>query len=109
MDSRRFTVQLSTAGHEVAAMERLFPSLPGMRQYKTRPRQITKRSNNLLLDVVEDLTYVYSDGREIDCESEQIEAKRKQVLEDLITRRDEFVVKTRTYCWRHFVWTICQR
>ena len=87
------TVQLSTAWHEVAVMERLFPSLPGMRQYKTRLRQITKRSNNLLLDVVEDLTYAYSDGREINWEPAQIEANRKQFLEDLIAERDEFVVE----------------
>ena len=87
------TVQLSTAWHEVAVLERLFPSLPGMREYKTRLRQITKRSNNLLLDVVEDLTYTYSDGREINWEPEQIEASRKQVLEDLIAERDEFVVE----------------
>ena len=86
------TVQLSTAWHEVAVMERLFPTLPGMRRYKTRLRQITKRSNNLLLDVVEDLTYTYSDGREINWEPEQIEASRKQVLEDLIAERDAFVV-----------------
>lgn len=87
------TVQLSTAWHEVAVMERLFPRLPGMRQYKTRLRQITKRSNNLLLDVVEDLTYAYSDGREINWEPEQIEANRKQVLDDLLAERDEFVVE----------------
>ena len=87
------TVQLSTAWHEVAVMQRLFPDLPGMARYKTKLRRITKRSNNLLLDVVEDLTYVYSDGREIKWVPEQIEAHRQQVLEDLITERDAFVVE----------------
>ena len=65
------TVQLSTAWHEVAVMQRLFPSLPGMRQYKTKLSAITKRSNSLLLDVVEDLTYAYSDGREIKWKPEE--------------------------------------
>src|SRR5256714_6024405 len=54
------TIQLSTAWHEVATIERLFPQLAGMRRYKTILRNITKRSNNLLLKIVEDLTYVYS-------------------------------------------------
>lgn len=86
------TVQLSTAWHEVAVMQRLFPSLPGMRQYKTKLSAITKRSNGLLLDVVEDLTYVYSDGREIKWKPEEVEACRQQVLDDLIAQRDEFVL-----------------
>jgi radical SAM superfamily enzyme YgiQ (UPF0313 family) len=86
------TVQLSTAWHEVAVMQRLFPSLPGMRQYKTKLSAITKRSNSLLLDVVEDLTYVYSDGREIKWKPEEVEACRQQVLDDLIAQRDEFVL-----------------
>lgn len=86
------TVQLSTAWHEVAVMQRLFPSLPGMRQYKTKLSAITKRSNNLLLDVVEDLTYAYSDGREIKWKPEDVEASRQQVLDDLIAQRDEFVL-----------------
>ena len=86
------TVQLSTAWHEVAVMQRLFPSLPGMRQYKMKLSAITKRSNSLLLDVVEDLTYAYSDGREIKWKPEEVEASRQQVLDDLIAQRDEFVL-----------------
>lgn len=86
------TVQLSTAWHEVAVMQRLFPSLPGMRQYKTKLSAITKRSNSLLLDVVEDLAYVYSDGREIKWKPAEVEACRQQVLDDLIAQRDEFVL-----------------
>src|SRR5882724_7108653 len=86
------TVQLSTAWHEVAVMQRLFPSLPGMRQYKTKLSAITKRSNSLLLDVVEDLAYVYSDGRQIKWKPEEVEACRQQVLDDLIAQRDEFVL-----------------
>src|ERR1041385_7685575 len=87
------TVQLSTAWHEVAVMQHLFPKLPGMRQYQNRLRQITRRSNNLLLDAVEQLTYVYSDNREIDLHPESIEAGRQQVLEDLIVERDAFIVE----------------
>ena len=85
------TLQLGCAWHEVAVMERLFPPLAGMRNYKARLRRITKRSNELLLDVVEDLSYVYSDGRESRCDPADIERHRTRVIDDLLTARNEFV------------------
>ena len=48
-------------------------------------------SNELLLGVVEDLSYVYSDGRENHLDPEEIEKSREQILEDLITERDDFI------------------
>jgi radical SAM superfamily enzyme YgiQ (UPF0313 family) len=86
------TLQLGYAWHEVTVMERLFPPLPGMDGYKQRLRRITKRSNDLLLNVVEDLTYVYSDGREHRWDPAQIERHRARVIDDLLTARDEFVL-----------------
>jgi anaerobic magnesium-protoporphyrin IX monomethyl ester cyclase len=85
------TLQLQTAWHEVAIIKRLFPALSGMEDYSETLRRITKTSNNLLLDVVEDLSYVYSDGRENRLNPDEIENSREQVLEDLITERDEFI------------------
>jgi radical SAM superfamily enzyme YgiQ (UPF0313 family) len=85
------TIQLSTAWHEVATMEHLFPRLPGMRQYKKTLRGITKRSNDLLLDVVEDLSYVYSDGRDSHWDPQDVEENRQQVINELIWERDAFV------------------
>ena len=49
------TSQLSWAWHEVATIERLFPALPGMAEYQEKLRRITKKSNEFLLRVVEDL------------------------------------------------------
>jgi radical SAM superfamily enzyme YgiQ (UPF0313 family) len=85
-------VQLSTAWHEVAILERLFPRLHGMAQYQRRLRQITKRSNDLLLRIVEDLSYVYSDGRENTWDADDIERRRQRVLDDLVRERDAFVL-----------------
>jgi len=56
--------QLHWAWHETAVMERLFPPLPGMEDYKNTLAAITRDSNDLLLRVVEDLSYVFSDGAE---------------------------------------------
>lgn len=86
------TLQLGCAWHEVAVMERLFPPLTGMRDYKARLRRITNRSNELLLNVVEDLSYVYSDGRENPWDSDDIERQRASVIDDLLTARNEFVL-----------------
>ncbi len=85
------TLQLSTAWHEVAIMKRLFPELPGMAEYADNLRGITKKSNDLLLKVVEDLSYVYSDGRENRWDAAQLEESRQQVLDDLMTERDDFI------------------
>jgi len=87
------TVQLGCAWHEVAVMERLFPPLAGMHEYKSQLRRITKRSNELLLDVVDDLSYVYSHGRENRCDPADIERHRTRVIDELVTARDEFVFR----------------
>ena len=85
------TLQLANAWHEVAVMERLFPSLPGMINYRKRLRRITKKSNDLLLNVVEDLSYVFSDGKANSWIPEQVEDSRKRILDEFITTRDAFV------------------
>jgi radical SAM superfamily enzyme YgiQ (UPF0313 family) len=87
------TLHLGCAWHEVAIMERLFPSLPGMRTYQEELRRVTKGSNDLLLNVVEDLSYVYSDGRESRWDPALIEDSRKQVLQDVLAARDAFVFR----------------
>jgi radical SAM superfamily enzyme YgiQ (UPF0313 family) len=87
------TLQLSTAWHEVAIMERLFPALPGMMEYADTLREITRKSNDFLLSVVEDLSYVYSDGRENRWDPATLEERRKQVLDDLLAERDDFIYR----------------
>lgn len=87
------TQQLGCAWHEVAVMERLFPALPGIGRYKQRLRGITKASNDLLLNVVEDLSYVYSDGRKNRWDPDQLEQKRADVIERLLTTRNRFVLR----------------
>lgn len=87
------TLQLANAWHEVAVMDRLFPSLPGMINYKKTLRRITKKSNDLLLNVVDDLSYVFSDGKANPWIPEQVEDSRRKILKEFITARDAFVSK----------------
>jgi hypothetical protein len=64
-----------------------------MPEYAETLRGITRKSNDLLLTVVEDLSYVYSDGRENRWDPVKLEESRQQVLDDLITERDEFIYR----------------
>ena len=85
------TIQLGCAWHEVATMERLFPVLPGIEEYKETLRQLTKRSNNLLLTVVEDLSYQFSHNQPLKWTPEEVEEARERFLADLLRERDAFV------------------
>ena len=58
------TLQLSTAWHEVAVMERLFPALPGHVRLHEDAAAHHRRRATAVNDVVEDLSYVFSDGKE---------------------------------------------
>jgi radical SAM superfamily enzyme YgiQ (UPF0313 family) len=85
------TTQLGWAWHEVATMERLFPALPGFDEYKETLRDITKRSNALLLQVVEDLSHQFSDNRAVTWSPEVVEKARQGFLDELLRERDAFV------------------
>jgi anaerobic magnesium-protoporphyrin IX monomethyl ester cyclase len=54
---------LNFAWEEVAILEQLFPAVPGFDDYKQAVRNITAESNDVLLRIVEDTSYVFSDGR----------------------------------------------
>ena len=87
------SLQLSWAWHEVAVLERLFPLLPGMADYKQRLRRITSASNYVLLQVVEDLSYAFSDGRQNDWSAATVEEHRQRFQAQLRTERDAFVLE----------------
>ncbi|HJZ82815.1 MAG TPA: radical SAM protein, partial [Pyrinomonadaceae bacterium] len=87
------TTQLIWAWHEVAVLERLWPRLPGMSRYQQRLRRLTKRSNDLLLRVTEDLSYVFSDGRENPWDPNFVEDQRRQFLKCLVAERDAFIYR----------------
>jgi radical SAM superfamily enzyme YgiQ (UPF0313 family) len=85
------TSQLTWAWHEVATIERLFPVLPGMEAYQETLRGITKESNDLLLRVVEDLSYQFSDNKPANWTPEIVEQAREHFLDQLLRERDAFV------------------
>lgn len=85
------SLQLSWAWHEVAVMEKLFPTLPGMSAYQRRLREITSASNLLLLRVVEELSYAFTDDCPNPWTARKVETQRRRFQRDLRRERDRFV------------------
>jgi len=85
------SVQLSWAWNEVAVMERLFPPIAEMADYRQTLRGITAASNDFLLGVVEDLSSVFTDGRASPGSAAEVEARRVRFLDDLLAARNAFV------------------
>lgn len=85
------SVQLKWAWHEVAVIERLFPSIAEMPSYRGRLREITAASNGFLLSVVEDLSCSFSGGRPNPRSSADVEARRIEFLDSLLHERNAFV------------------
>src|ERR1700683_3900860 len=69
------TPQLNYASNELAVLERLFPLLPGLPEYKGALRKVTQDTNELLLRVVEDTSYVFTDGKPDIWTGEELRAK----------------------------------
>ena len=55
--------ELNFLWNEVAIVELLFPGVLGLTAYKERLREITRDSNAIFLQVIEDTSYMFSDGR----------------------------------------------
>jgi radical SAM superfamily enzyme YgiQ (UPF0313 family) len=87
------SVQLSWAWNEVAVMERLFPPIAAMPEYRRTLHRIAAEANAYLLGVVEDLTYTFSDGRPNPWSPAEVEARRRAFVDDLLGERNMFVAR----------------
>jgi len=82
---------LNFAWSELAIMERLFPLLPGLPAYRELLRDITKASNSLLFQVVEEMSYSFSDGHPNSWSAEALREKCKGFADTFISERNNFV------------------
>lgn len=97
---RALSPKLHWAWHETAVMERLFPPLQGMGDYKYTLAKITRESNDLLLRAVEDLSYVFSDGAPNLWQAEWLQSECARFTEDLVRERNAFVARHQTVLMR---------
>jgi radical SAM superfamily enzyme YgiQ (UPF0313 family) len=90
---RSLSPQLNWCWHEIAVIDRLFPQLCELPAYKDTVRGITRASNDLLLRVVEDLSYTYSDGRANAWSAQELERQCRSWVKELVENRDAFILR----------------
>jgi hypothetical protein len=88
---RALSAELNFIWHEFAVLSRLFPELPDREGYRAILQGITRDSNALLLDMVEDLSYVYSDGRRSDIDPDRLHQQCAAFGEYLVHSRNRFI------------------
>jgi hypothetical protein len=85
--------QLNMAWSELAVMERLFPRLPGIAAYRKRLRAITRDSNALLFQVVDDISLAYTGGRPHKWSAVMLRERCQGFLGAFLDERNRFVVR----------------
>ncbi len=85
--------QLNFSWNEVAIIELLFPNVPGLAAYKERLREITRDSNAIFLQVIEDTSYIFSDGRPSLWPARELRSRCETFLKELTSHRDAFILR----------------
>jgi hypothetical protein len=88
---RSLSPQLDWAWHEVAIIERLFNGVAGFDFYRDRLSSITKSANDLLFDLVEDMSYAHETARPGRYDLQEVEFQCHELNNKLVTTRNEFV------------------
>jgi anaerobic magnesium-protoporphyrin IX monomethyl ester cyclase len=82
---------LNVAWSEFAVMERLFPYLPGIEAYKATLKEITRASNALLFQVVEDMADFHQHGKEHGWSANALRTRCQGFVDAFLAERDDFV------------------
>jgi anaerobic magnesium-protoporphyrin IX monomethyl ester cyclase len=85
--------ELNFSWNEVAIIELLFPGVLGLTAYKERLREITRDSNAIFLQVIEDTSYVFSDGRPRLWSAQELRSQCESFLNELTSHRDAFILR----------------
>jgi anaerobic magnesium-protoporphyrin IX monomethyl ester cyclase len=94
------TPQLQYAKAEIAAMRALFPSIPGLQNYRDRIRAITRSANELLFRVVEDVSDEFSDGKPHTWSPEAVRAECVAFQNTLVRERNAFIAENQSLLLR---------
>jgi radical SAM superfamily enzyme YgiQ (UPF0313 family) len=90
---RAVSPQLKFAWTEFAVVERLYPLVRDLDGYQEALRHITRRSNAVLFDVVEELAHAFTQGRPASCSAETLQAQSGALVQQLLRERTEFIMR----------------
>jgi radical SAM superfamily enzyme YgiQ (UPF0313 family) len=85
--------QLKFAWNEYGIMERLFPGLPDIQDYKKALKSVTAASNAMLFQVIEDISYAVTEGRPHGWTSDRLRAEGARFIAQFREARDGFVLR----------------
>lgn len=88
---RALSPALNWAWNEVAILERLFPGLEGLEAYKADLRKLTAASNDMVLDVVDDLVACHAEGRRRRWRDSEVTARAEDFGGELLRLRDGYI------------------
>ncbi|HET8888565.1 MAG TPA: radical SAM protein [Candidatus Angelobacter sp.] len=88
---RALSPQLNWAWNEIAIMNRLFPGISGMEEYKNTLRFITQKSNEVLFGIVQDLLDNAEKGLPQNSSHAKLDQRKQQFLDELLLERNGFV------------------
>ncbi len=91
---RALSPQLKYAWSEVAVLDRLYPSVPHLSDYRATLQQITRASNNVLFEVVDDLTHAFMEGRAVAWSPEALERQCRGYVDALLRERNSFILQS---------------
>jgi anaerobic magnesium-protoporphyrin IX monomethyl ester cyclase len=74
-------------------MQRLFPRLPGIAAYRKRLRAITRNSNALLFQVIDDISLAYTGARRHKWSAPVLRKRCHGFLDEFLEGRNDFVVR----------------
>lgn len=83
--------QLNWSWNELAIMEHLFPPMPELNEYKKVLRRITRQSNAVLFQVVDDLLENFLNNRPHSWSAPMLGVRRDAFLSQMLDARNSFV------------------
>jgi len=88
--------QLKFAWNEYGIMERLFPGLPDIQDYKAALKAVTAASNEMLFQVIEDISYAITEGRPHSWTSARLRDEGARFIGQFRQARDGFVLRNQS-------------
>jgi anaerobic magnesium-protoporphyrin IX monomethyl ester cyclase len=82
---------LNFAWEEVAILEQFCPGIPGLAAYRETVREVTRDSNDVLLTIVEDVSFAFSEDRATSWSAQDLAKRSRRFSERLLTARDSFI------------------